>query len=95
MPNITEITQATKSSDITCIYVVMGREVMRRVEKSHPGMDKVKIEWDHEEPVMNVMIPRSIKSVRSGEFYWDHLDARGNHVFVCHDLLGIQVTPEA
>jgi hypothetical protein len=91
MPNITEIMNPPKPPKTTCIYVVLGREVVRREEDSHPGMDVVRIKWDHEESVPNTMTPRMVKSVRQGYFYWDHLDARGNHVFVCHDPLSIQV----
>ena len=94
MPNITEITNSSKSSKVTCIYVVLGREVMRREEDSHPGMGSVRAKWDHEESAPNSMIPRMIRSSREGVFYWDHMDARGNHVFVCHAILGNQMTPE-
>ena len=57
---------------VTCIYVVGGREVIRKTvaAKNHPGMDSFEVgEYKHEE--------KGTKMV----FSWDHLNAKGEHVF--------------
>lgn len=52
-------------SAITCVYVVQGKEVHREQVGTHPGMHSFGME---------------IAGVRH-RFAWDHMDARGNHVF--------------
>lgn len=81
MPTITEVSP----HKFICIYVVLGREILRQEEDKHPGMDVVQMKWKQNDRVPNSMPPKMIESTHNGEFYWDHMDAGGNHVFVCHN----------
>jgi hypothetical protein len=71
---------------VTCIFVINGKEAFRK-DLEHPGMDSINVEYEevlpprpqHPKDKGKEVPPNTIK--RIGRFYWDHMDARGNHVF--------------
>ena len=65
-----DMAESSPKMGITCVYVVGGKEVIRRVEKEHPGMDSFELEeYEH--------MDRQTKM----HFAWDHLGPKGEHVF--------------
>ena len=71
---------------MTCIFVIDGVEVYREDRDEHPGMEAIELTWTHKTPLrVNPNLPDQSKKFKetqkTGTFYWDHMDARRNHVF--------------
>lgn len=59
-----------KEKTVTCIYVFRGKEIHKKQVVEHPGMEALTLdEYRHDKQDTRVL------------FTWDHLNARGEHIF--------------
>lgn len=66
---------------MTCIYVFMGHEVLREEVDEHPGMHSISKTWDYPSKLPKGVMAPMIRPTHTENFYWDHIDRLGNHVF--------------